>query len=177
MKHSENTIPVLAVRRPFAQAMMKPKSEDHDGRVIPLKSLEIKTRNTHIRGPVGVYISNNIHTDREVCDLLGTFYPLYDVGRITFKEREFLESSISDYHTSGHIIGTIDIIDSLPISEELFIASTAQHFAPSSFFRKDRSMHEWILRNPKPFKNPVKLDKWLSGGPWGRIPKSKLPEL
>lgn len=156
---------------------MKPKSEDQDGRVIPLKSLEIKAGNARIRGHVAIYVSHKTYSHKEVCDFLGTFYPLYDVGAISFEEREFLERSISAFQSGGRIIGTVEIIDSLPITEEMFKASAAQHFAPASYFRRDKQMYEWILRNPSPFKNPVKLDKWLSGGPWGRIPKSKLPEL
>lgn len=176
----EEFIRVLAVRPPFAQAIMQPKTKDQGGRVMPLKDTELRTRITQIRGPVGIYVSKKTPTIHEKDPLLGLYYRLHKLGFISTEEYNFLRDSITPPNAppSGHIIGTVEILDCLPHSlcPEYLENTVDHHLAPISLLPEGKPVYGWILRNPKPFKNPVKIN-WPSGGPWARIPKSKLPEL
>lgn len=177
----EEFVRILAVRSPFAQAIMKPKTEDGNGRTMPLKDTELRTHITQIRGPVGIYVSKKTRTIHEKNPLLGLYYHLRKLGFLTNEEYDFLRNSITSPGAppSGYIIGIVEILDCLPhpLSPEYLENIVDHHLAPASFLPEGKPIYGWILRNPRPFKNPVKLDKWPSGGSWARISKNLLPEL
>lgn len=90
-----------------------------------------------------------------------------------------IRERVAIYATSPEkrILGTVEIYDSPTyMTRGLFTAMEPAHRAPEKYYKEGRTFF-WYLKNPVKFAEPVKLDRWPSGGPWARIPKSILPEL
>lgn len=163
----DKAIRVLAVRQPWASLIVE-----------GLKTIEVRTRNTNIRGPVAIYAGWHIPNEAEQGSFLRMIYNMESDKKLTSAERRHLEDTLYQA-PHGQILGTVEITDSPQrpvIGKNLFNGFVNKHLAPENYFVEKKTFF-WHLKNPVKFAEPVKLTKWPSGGPWARIPKSILPEL
>lgn len=157
----EEFIRVLAVRQPWASLIVE-----------GLKTIEVRPRNTNIRGPVAIYAGKPVPSSAEEEHFMRSIFILQRNGAITNRERDFLANH---FHKSarGCIIGTVIIEDTHKVTETSYQKHENEHMAPDKYFEPGRTFF-WHLKNPVKFAEPVKLPKWPSGGPWALIPKSVL---
>lgn len=158
----EETIRVLAVRQPWASLIVE-----------GLKTIEVRSRNTNMTGKVAIYASKNIYTEAEGNAFLDMIYRMEDAKTITTEKRGLIENTLYD-NVRGKIIGTVVIYDSTkPVNTLEYEIFQDAHFAPNSYYETNKT-YFWHLADPVKFPEPIPLDKWPSGGPWARIPKSML---
>lgn len=162
----EETIRVLAVRQPWASLIVE-----------GLKTIEVRTRNTTIRGRVVIYAPSTEYPGKHQSELSSHFLYQYDQGNIPGKVAGRAVDFINPIRKNkGAILGTVEIYSSTThpvISEQVFNQETARHLAPESYLNKN-GVHYWYLRNPVKIPEPIPLEKWPSGGPWAKIPKRLL---
>ncbi len=182
MNPSDILTPVLSVVQPHADLLLTTNPNDSE---YAIKTIEHRGINTTKRSRVAIYATNTVITDKRV--LFDLNYMIEELkssrdnaNKISDEHAELMSYCLSNKSPiRGAIIGTVEIIDCLPhpLSPEYLENIVDHHLAPTSFLPEGKPVYGWILRNPKLFKTPVKIDKWPSGGPWARISKSKLPEV
>ncbi len=171
----DEAIRVLAVRQPWASLIIE-----------ALKTIEVRSRNTTIKGPVAIYASGHKPTKSEVSSVFGLVDDLEDSGFISLHEGNeikvvLVKSRTPEYYNMvNRVLGTVEIKKSYIVSNDEPPHRELQHLIPLHMMHKFASrsnMFFWHLENSIKFKEPVKIDKWPSGGPWVRISKSELPEF
>lgn len=156
---------VLAVRQPLASLIVE-----------GLKTIEVRSRPTQIRGRIAIYASktplglDDEHVNRHVNSIV---WELQRKKR-TLPSKYYAPDNYKHFPT-GQILGTVE----LESCEKLEIADFSMEesgrylsFAPD--IKRGKS-YFWYLKNPVKFENSIPI-KWPSGGSWARIPKSMLKE-
>jgi len=162
-------IRVLAVRQPWASLIIE-----------GLKTIEVRSRNTNIRGPVAIYAGNHLPTEGEKYNFLKMIYDMEFYSVISHEDRKTSEDILygSEY---GKIVGTVEIVDSTHTCKtvEDFISEQKKHWSDhlQKTGKGEYKSVFWHLKNPVKFADPVKLSRWPSGGPWAKVPKSILSEI
>lgn len=113
----------LSLRQPWAELVVRGE-----------KTIEVRGRHTHIRGPVQVYAGlKRIDPKEEV--RIGERYGL-DVDALP----------------RGVLVGTVNIVDSRPLKKS---------DSPRAAFKIEETegQNGWILADPHRFKHPVKTDR------------------
>lgn len=165
---TEETIRVLAVRQPWASLIVE-----------GLKTIEVRSRNTNVRERVAIYASTHRPTKKE---LSGVWRDLEEMvmaknGVLTLDDEARIKKLISGLYTptytryTGKILGSVEITHSGEMTATACYALRKHHFAPTPV----NTVYGWDLVDPVKFPEPIPLEKWPSGGPWARIPKSMLP--
>lgn len=121
--------PALGVRQPWAELILR-----------GIKTLEIRSTATRIRGPIYIYASRRRST-------LPAAEKVIENHRL----------HIDDLPT-GLLVGSVELVDSTP--------ARGRH-APAACVPREflTSRHAWHLANPRRFKHPVEV-KYLPYGVW-----------
>lgn len=169
-------IRVLAVRQPWASLIVE-----------GLKTIEVRSRPTNIRGKVAIYASTKKPTfndlsyvheklgiDQRRCydsvgviknDSRGTFEYIGKLAAIIhpFHSRQYHEKTV------GNIIGTIEITDCNELSISDFREDYLKHLAPDCYW----SNFAWSLSNPFKFSEQIPYKPPKGAAVWS---KTVLPE-
>jgi len=105
-----------------------------------VKTVEVRSQDTNVRGPIYVYAS------KKFADIA----PADSAIKTHGLDRETL--------TTGMIVGTVEIIDSRPCRK----TDAAGSCIPASYLK---GRHGWMLANPVPFDEPIKV-RFLPYGIW-----------
>ena len=158
----EEEIRVLAVRQPRASLIVE-----------GLKSIEVRSRPTNIRGRVAIYATNHWYSYNEVKTLFDHFDKLADDKLITNYMSNYASSMVPSSGPRGKIIGTVEIVDSVkPISTLEYEIYYNNHLAPFSQY-KDGSTHFWMLKRPVKLSDPIPYKPPKGAVVWS---KTVLPE-
>ncbi len=161
MNNEDDYIRVLAVRQPWASLIIE-----------GLKTIEVRSRNTNIRGQVAIYAGQHVPSQTEIDWVAKWFDSHYENPMELIKKM----SSAG----LGQVLGTVEITDSKECGAWSAFNDTRKfHWNVPIYysqFLKNKKVF-WHLKNPVKFVEPVKLEKWPSGGPWAKVPKSILPEI
>lgn len=158
-------IRTLAVRQPWASLIIE-----------RLKTHEVRAMNTLITGPTLIYASKTDYSKKYQRALKEHFLELKNDGIITDNIYE-QELEFIDHGIRGAVLGIVDITYSIICRDEhVFNGFVDKHMVPKTFF-KNGIAYLWELENVVKFDQPVKIDKWPSGGVWAKLPKSMFPEL
>ncbi len=161
MNNEDDYIRVLAVRQPWASLIIE-----------GLKTIEVRSRNTNIRERVAIYASASRYTKKDEADIISNFYCMNDNRIIPYVLYKYASDNTLR-GSRGVILGTVEIVDSVTMGKGALNLKRVDHLAPID----DGNYYGWCLQNPVKFVEPVKLEKWPSGGPWAKVPKSILPEI
>ena len=154
-------IRVLAVRQPWASLIVE-----------GLKTIEVRSRPTKIRGKILIYASNTKLTENEK-SLLYEHFTTLDVERRVFhhvadKARDLLHTS--EY---GKILGSVELTQSFRCwSIGDYDEYIGEHLAPYEYF-KLCSTEFWAFQNPVRFSTPIKYTPPRGAVVWS---KTVLPE-
>jgi len=155
-------IRVLAVRQPWASLI-----------IAGLKTIEVRSRNTNIRGPVAIYAGQHVPTKAEIGWVNTWIINHYE------NSREIAEY-VAKSSQLGQVLGTVNIWDSKECETwEDFKDTRKFHWNLPTYYSQFQKTTKvfWYLERPTKFSESVNLPKWPSGGPWAKIPKSILPEI
>lgn len=168
----EETIRVLAVRQPWASLIVE-----------GLKTIEVRTRFIKTSYPnaerVAIYASKKVPTIHERVGCFSTLGRWMQFEEMNAADKEkFNRLNLIGYNSSnlGVIIGTVEISNCRNIGELTTHDKETiyrKSYAPAAMIKD--SSYIWELKNPAKFPEPIPLDKWPSGGPWAKVPKSMLP--
>ncbi|WP_406661563.1 ASCH domain-containing protein [Methanolobus sp. ZRKC3] len=145
MKENQEQIKVLAIKQPWASLIA-------DG----FKTLEVRSRNTNIRGPIAIYASRtkpkNSELEHYFTFMSGMLKPIPPLQQ-------------------GQIIATAELVDSYPVgSSEAFRILAHNHHNPLSYYQD--GLHFWELENVQKVE-PVEF-KFKGSIVWSKIDKSLL---
>ena len=145
MKQNQEQIKVLSIKEPWASLVA-------DG----FKTLEVRSRNTNIRGKIAIYATRtnprNSELDYYFKFMSGMLKPIPPIQK-------------------GHIIATADIVDSYPVrTQEGFRTLYHNHLNPLSYYQE--GLHFWELENVQKVE-PVEF-KFKGSVVWSSIDKSLL---
>jgi hypothetical protein len=151
-------IRVLAVRQPWASLIVE-----------GLKTIEIRSRPTNIRGRIAIYVSGN---NKFLNDNLWYRVQLASIFNddVRYNPQKYLPDS--EYLNFGNIIGTVEISDCYPISRDEYRMRGKKHLSPMSFYI-GKSVYAWELVNPTKFENPIPYKPPKGAIVWS---KTVLPE-
>jgi hypothetical protein len=140
----DDKLRVLAVRQPWASLIA-------DG----FKNLEVRSRNTNIRGPIAIYASRTKPADTELDHyfsfMMGMLKPIPPLPQ-------------------GQIIAIADLEDSFPVGcQESFRTLEVNHLNPLTYYRE--GLHFWKLRNVQKVK-PVEFK--ATSIVWSKIERERL---
>ncbi len=129
IKHPDKSLPALGIRQPWAELIMR-----------GIKTIELRSSQTHIRGPIYVYASKKIAKT-----------PHADAA----SEQAGI---IVEELPTGVLIGTVEIVDSFPASAKHSVASGV----PATLLK---GKYGWKLANPRRMKTMLTPD-YLPYGVW-----------
>ena len=95
-----------------------------DGR----KSMDLRTWSANYRGALAVYAS--LEVEKDACKLHGM-----DIKTLT----------------TGALIGTVDLVDVIPLTKKTYDANKEKHMAGRNY---REGLYGWILENPRPLDPP-----------------------
>lgn len=110
----------LSIRQPWAELILQ-------GR----KTIELRTWQTHYRGPIMIHAGGNL--ERDICAEHGL-----DPGALV----------------RGALVGTVDIVDMVKFDRDSFAAARDQHRYPGDW---PGDLLGWRLANPRRFETPVPM--------------------
>ncbi|MEN6293137.1 MAG: ASCH domain-containing protein [Methanobacterium sp.] len=182
-----NEIRVLAVRQPWASLIVE-----------GLKTIEVRSKPTNIRGRVAIYTSAKKPTHEEISELFHYFgdqqRQCYDSeGRVLKDNKEMFEyfgrhsalvhsflSNSEHKKLSGKIIGTVEIVASSSCNDDLeYDLYKKEHLAPIEVVLKNKlrieygDLYFWHLRRPVKFSEPIPYKPPKGAVVWS---KTTLPE-
>ena len=128
-QHVDRDLIALGIRQPWSELILR-----------GIKTVEVRTQDTNVRGPVYVYASKKF-ADIEPADAA-----IQEHGR----EAEALPT--------GGIVGMVDIIDSKPCRA----SDAAASCVPKSYLK---GRFGWSLANPVRFEDPLNV-RFLPYGVW-----------
>jgi hypothetical protein len=102
----------LSFRQPWANLIV-------EGR----KTLDLRTWNTHFRGPLAVYASLDV--EKDACALHGV-----DLKTLT----------------TGALIGVVDLVDVIPLDEVTYTARATEHLNGRPWHD---GLYGWVVKNPR----------------------------
>jgi hypothetical protein len=140
----DNTMTALAVRQPYASLIAS-----------GYKSMEIRTRNTRIRGTIAIYASRTIPS------------------KLDLKALDSYTELCKEPLPRGKIICVADLIDSYPISRPEFYEYEDKHLVQHSGFFGARVTYAWILENIIPI-DPVEYMPPHGSVVWSRVDKELI---
>jgi len=155
-------IRVLAVRQPWASLIVE-----------GLKTIEVRSSPTNIRGRVAIYGTSRCVTNSEENAFLRMFSGFEDDDLLSFQNREIAERCLWGTRTFGFVVGTVEIVDSTQCSGDLeYKLYENEHFAPAEYFAEENT-YFWHLRRPVKFSNPINYTPPRGAVRWS---KTVLPE-
>lgn len=136
--HPDPDLIALGVKQPWAELILR-----------GIKTVEVRSQNTNVRGPVYLY------TSRRPADI--------KPAKQAMEEHELDPAAL----TYGRLVGTVDIVDSIPGRDDDAVPSCV----PASYLR-DR--YGWHLANPVRFEEPLTV-RFLPYGVWFYPFKRRTP--
>ncbi len=145
MNEQQEKIKVLAIRQPWASLIAE-----------GLKTLEVRSRNTNIRGTIAIYASRtkpaNTELDHYFNFMMGMLKPIPPL-------------------VQGQIIATAKLENSFPVGcQEAFRTLEVNHLNPLSYYQE--GLHFWELKNVQKV-GPVEF-KFKGSIVWSEIDKDLL---
>lgn len=129
IKHPDKSLPALGLRQPWAELILR-----------GIKTIELRSSQTHIRGPIYIYASKTI-------------------AKTPHAKAAAEQAGINvDKLPTGVLIGTVEIIDSFPASAKHSAASGI----PATLLK---GKYGWELANPRRMKTLLVPD-YLPYGVW-----------
>ncbi len=129
IKHPDKSLPALGIRQPWAELILR-----------GLKTIEIRSSQTHIRGPIYVYASKKL-------------------AKTPHAEKAAEKAGINvEELPTGVLIGTVEITDSFPASQKHAAASGV----PAEILK---GKYGWELANLQRMQNLIVPD-YLPYGVW-----------
>lgn len=129
IKHPDKSLPALGIRQPWAELILR-----------GLKTIEIRSSQTHIRGPIYVYASKK---------LAKTHHAEKAAGEANLNVEEL---------PTGVLIGTVEIVDSFPVTQKHAAASGV----PAEILK---GKYGWELAKPQRMQKLIVPD-YLPYGVW-----------
>lgn len=129
IRHPDKSLPALGLRQPWAELILR-----------GIKTIEIRSSQTRIRGPIYIYASKKLATTPHA------------------KQAAEKAGLNVDELPRGTLIGTVDIVDSFPAHEEHVAAAGV----PAEILE---GKFGWKLANPKRLKEPI-VPEYLPYGVW-----------
>lgn len=146
-------IRVLAVRQPWASLIVE-----------GLKTIEVRSKPTNIRGKVAIYASLSTPSDWDFRTVR------QNIAELSMKHPEkFSEYDFSIGYPIGQIIGTVEITESYEMSDFVLADTYNEHFSPKSY---DYNFG-WELKKPVKFPQPIPYKPPKGAVIWS---KTELPE-
>uniref|UniRef100_A0A7C4QLU0 ASCH domain-containing protein n=1 Tax=Schlesneria paludicola TaxID=360056 RepID=A0A7C4QLU0_9PLAN len=128
-RHPDPTLIALGIQQPWAEFILR-----------GLKTIEIRSQPTHIRGTVYVYTSKRPST-MDAARQTARFHAI-DVDRLP----------------KGVLVGTVDIVDSRPCTA----ADAGPSLVPAEWLDQ---RYAWVLANPRRLRKPLEV-RFLPYGVW-----------
>ncbi len=158
-----NEIRVLAVRQPWASLIVE-----------GLKTIEVRSSRTKIRGRIAIYSSEYKNTEEEEGDFIEHFQNLEKKNIISYSELKHVKDLIFNGE-KGKIIGTVELTDSSKNS--IYDIGTYKSYKnchlTSDLYFVDRNTFFWHLANPNKFLDPIPYKPPKGAVVWSR---TVLPE-
>jgi len=129
IKHPDKSLPALGIRQPWAELILR-----------GIKTIELRSSRTKIRGPIYVYASKKLATTPHA---------------IEAAERAGIDTAVLP---TGTLIGTVEIVDSFPASQKHAAAACI----PASLIK---GKFGWELADPQRLKTPIEPE-YLPYGVW-----------
>ncbi|MCH8828170.1 MAG: ASCH domain-containing protein [Planctomycetes bacterium] len=127
--HPDPELIALGVRQPWVELILR-----------GVKTVEVRSQNTHVRGPIYLYAAKKFSTIDAAVLAAG-------------REKINLETL-----PLGMIVGTVEIVDCQPSRRK----DVAAACVPSSYLKHQFS---WRLENPQPLETPLNV-RFLPYGVW-----------
>ena len=129
IKHPDNRLPALGIRQPWAELILR-----------GIKTIEIRSSQTKIRGPIYVYASKKL-------------------AKTPHAEQAAEEAGIDvEELPTGVLVGTVEIVDSFPVNQKHVAASGV----PATILH---GKYGWELAKPKRLQKLIVPD-YLPYGVW-----------
>jgi hypothetical protein len=159
-------IRVLAVRQPWASLIVE-----------GLKTIEVRSKPTNIRGRVAIYASSKRPTNNDIGWTFLSLSALKMYEEMNESDQKLIDSAYQNCGVqNGYIIGTVEIVDceSIPvdknrIEKDSFSERRREHFLIS----QKKFKFYWELSNPVKFSSPIPYTPPKGAVVWS---KTELPE-
>ena len=137
------------------------------------KNVEVGSQITK-PGTIAIYAKKKEIPKHKKKELVKHFSLLEYAGLINYNTFHELSKSVMYPEHLGYVLGTVEIAYvRKQVSALQFHGSAGMHLAPDEYYKAGHT-HLWVLKNPVKFDNPVKIEKYNSGGPWSKIENNKL---
>lgn len=150
-------IRVLAVRQPWASLIVE-----------GLKTIEVRSKPTNIRGKVAIYASSKLASNDNIGWVFLSMGALQTYEQMSLDDRNKFNSVYETFAENvGKIIGTVEITGVEEAKEDSW-SNRREHFAP-----KNKGKYYWNLANPQKFETPIPYKPPKGSIVWS---KTKLQE-
>ena len=79
--------------------------------------------------------------------------------------------------SGGRVVGSIDLVDCIPLTRDEYLQGEAYHRVPTSQTEElpYRHPYAWVMRDPKPFNEPIHYQHPRGAIIWVNLAHQQLP--